>query len=169
AELRLERQREDEEQRYRQEVLGLTGGSFPTLLEESEMDEGIDEASLQLDYVRPLGAEGRVELGYKGAFQVLDNDYFAATFDDALGSYVPDLAQAFHYEQQVHAAYAIVGQQLGRVGLQAGLRAEQAMTNFDLSDLSTAGAAYENDYFSLFPSAFVTYKASDVHQFRASY
>lgn len=168
VDLRYERQHEDEEQNYWQEEILRGADPRITTRERSEMGERVHSTSLQIDYLRPLGREGKLEAGYKGSLQRLETDFFAEFFDDVLGAYVPDVNQnnAFVFDEQIHAAYGIIGQQWGPVGAQVGVRLEQAMTTFELE---TTGTAYDNDYFSIFPSAFLTYKLSDAHQFRLSY
>ena len=58
------------------------------------------------------------------------------------------------------------GTEIGKIGLQGGVRLEQAFTTFDLK---TTDEAFDNDYFSLFPSAFATYRITDNDIVRASY
>lgn len=124
------------------------------------------EASLKIDYSRPLGAF-RLEAGYDGRLEDLDSDYFSRT-RDSTGAYVPDTDRnnVFNFEQQVHALYGQVGREIGPVGLLLGLRAEIARTTFALEN---TGEDFENDYASLFPSAFLTYQFGEAAVLRASY
>lgn len=168
AEVRFQNRDEDNANTYEQELLQPDAAPLLTDLERTTMGQQNRNTSVQLDYVRPIGADGKLETGYKGTLQQLDYDYYAEAFSDAQQAYLPDLNQnnTFQYDQQVHAAYAILEQQFGRLGAQVGLRAEQVQTTFDLA---TTNEAYDNDYFSLFPSTFLTYKVNDAHQFRLSY
>ena len=77
----------------------------------------------------------KLETGYKGTLRQLDNDYDVANFADALGAYVaePRRDQRLHYDEQVHAVYGVLSKGVGKFDLQAGLRAEQANTRFDLA------------------------------------
>lgn len=159
---------DDEDQEYRQELLRPDADPVLTELERSELGERTGSTTLQVDYVRPLGKDGKLETGYKGTLQQLDSDIFSERFDLATGAFAPDseLDNTFTFDEQVHAGYGTIGQQFGAVGVQAGVRLEQALTTFYLSSTSTS---YENDYFSIFPSAYLTYKLGEVHQLRASY
>ena len=123
--------------------------------------------SFQVDYMRPLGDEGKLEAGYKGALETIYSDFYADTLVG--GAYQPLVAQnnTFDYDQLVNAAYLIYGRTLGKFATQVGVRAEQARTRFDL--LNDAADAYDNDYVSFFPSAFVTYAPREGSTFRLSY
>ena len=171
AEIRYEHEREDELEDFRRELVSGVPPEFasPTLeTERTARGEIGNEFSAQVDYLRPLGQEGKVETGIKSTFDGLDSDFFSERFDPALSRYVPDVSviNAFRYTQLVNGAYVIVGQQYGKIGVQLGLRAEAAFTTFDLT---TTGESFDNDYFSLFPNGYVTYNFDDVHRLRGSY
>jgi outer membrane receptor protein involved in Fe transport len=133
-----------------------------------DLDERERDLALQIDYIRPIGIFGRLETGYKGTLETLDNDLYSESFDYGVGEFRPDanLNNTFTYDEQIHAVYAQVAREFGPFSVQAGLRAEQAITTFNLT---TTGESFDNDYFSLFPSAFVTYKPSEWQQFKATY
>ena len=121
---------------------------------------------LDVDYARPLGA-ARLEVGYAGRIETLASTLVAETAGPD-GLYTPDLLRGsdFTYDQDVHAVYAQVGREVGRLGLQAGLRAEAAFTSFRLTGQAEP---FENRTPSLFPSAFATYRLSDRTTLRGSY
>src|SRR5690606_14919396 len=76
-------------------------------------DRNHQEASLQVDYVRPLGGF-RLETGYKGDLEWLYSDLYS---ESAEGSdpLAPDagLINTFDYEQRIHALYAQLARQYG--------------------------------------------------------
>lgn len=167
AEVDFRYQQSDEEQVYLEELLFTNADPTVASQERNSLDDNMATTSFQVDYIRPIGEEGKLETGYKGSLKNLETEQFTETFSDEAGRFVPDAGNnVFDYTEQIHAAYGIVGQQFGPVGVQAGLRAEQALIDFTLS---TTDEDYENNYFSLFPSAFLTYKLSDAHQVRLSY
>ncbi len=131
-------------------------------------DDKDAELSFQVDYVRPLGESARIEAGYKGELESVRRTYFSESYDYPTSAYLPDVEinNSFIYDQWLHSTYAIVGMEAGDIGAQVGLRAEQADTKFDLT---TTGQTFENSYFSLFPSAFLTYKPADAILLKASY
>ncbi|GAB5520532.1 MAG: TonB-dependent receptor [Rhodothermales bacterium] len=134
--------------------------------QEALTDREREEVSLQADYVRPLG-DFRFEAGYRGELETTYSDLYSesATGDEA---FTPDvgLINTFNFEQNIHAVYLQLARQYGKLGVQVGLRGETAQTTFDLR---TTNESSDNDYASLFPSAFLTYKFSDQYQLKGSY
>ena len=131
-------------------------------------DDDRTNGSVQIDYTLPVGEAGRLETGYKGEMVDLDGTVFSRSFDYGVGEFLADTAinNQFGYDRRVHALYVTYAHQIGDVGLQAGLRAEQALTTFDAK---TTSESFDNDYFSLFPSGFVTWKPIDELQLKTSY
>ena len=158
AEARYEKENEDDTSSYEEDGLnfGALGGGSDVFRQRSTQGENTDEGSFQLDYVRPLGS-GKLEAGYKGSIDVLDSRFGVETFDQSLNAYQVDAhrTNTFDYRQNIQAAYGIVQQAFGPFATQVGLRYEQARTTFDLT---TVNERYENDYNSLFPSAFLTWE-----------
>ncbi len=143
----------------------LTGA--PLALESNATRERSRALFAQTDWTRELRRGTKLEAGYKGTFRRQTSDFDVATAAGA-SPFTPDAGRsnAYDYDEQVHAAYAVVSQRAGRADLQAGLRLEQADTRFDLA---TTGRRYDNDYRSAFPSALASYTTAAGRQFKASY
>ncbi|MXW63453.1 MAG: TonB-dependent receptor [Bacteroidetes bacterium SB0662_bin_6] len=162
AEVRYEKEKEEDENSYALDGLRLgevvPGVGTDSFQQRSTQEENTGEGSLQLDYTRPLG-NGKLEAGYRGSIDLLDSRFGVETFDYDLNTYLTDVRRTntFDYRQNIQAAYGIVQQEFGPIAAQVGLRYEQARTTFDLT---TADERYENDYNSLFPSAFLTWELS---------
>ena len=124
--------------------------------------------TFRLDYIRPIGEQGRLETGYKGDLTRINNEFYSETYNTSTGEFQPDidLNNEFTYDEHIHALYAIYNRQFGDFDAQVGLRAEQALTDFNLK---TTSENVENDYFSLFPSAAVSYAFGQMTRLRASY
>ncbi|SHK08020.1 TonB-dependent receptor [Rhodothermus profundi] len=163
AELRYERERDDNEERYLQQLLSREGDPLTLMRrEQNDQDEHGSTLSLQLDYMRPLNARLRLEAGYKGDLNV--NDY-AQTYRVQDNS--PQLlTNTFRYTLQRHAAYGILNYDQDWWGVQLGLRIEQAYTAFEQK---TLGETYRQRYFNLFPSIFLSFRPTETHQVRLSY
>lgn len=163
AELRFERERDDDLAHYVQQTLSLEGN--PTQLlqrERNEQDEQGTKFSLQIDYMRPLSNRLRLEAGYKGNLN--QNDY--AQNYEIFSNTPRRFANDFRYTLEQHAAYGILNYDAGIFGLQVGLRAERTSTEFVQETLDET---YRKDYFSLFPSIFLSFRPVQTHQFRLSY
>ena len=121
----------------------------------------------QLDYTRPLAARTKLETGYKGVNRWLDRDYLLRKDALGTGDWVrSNLSNAFQFDENVQAAYAVLSQGVAKFDLQAGLRAEYASRDFSLAEPATS---YPYSYRSLFPSGVVLYNLSDATQMKASY
>jgi outer membrane receptor protein involved in Fe transport len=170
AEVRFNRETEDERNLFTEQALNLDGTQSAALPSEEIQDteERTRTWTLQTDYTRPLTERVRVETGYRGNFRQLDSDFAASLYSYDADAFELDRTRsnAFGYDEQVHAVYGVLSGSLGRFDLQGGLRAEQASSEFDLA---TTGETFDNDYRSLFPSALVAFNLDDSRQFKVSY
>ncbi len=162
---RAQASEETENQTYAETLLAGAGDlDRPQRVDEDESER---ELSLTADYTRPL-AGFQVDLGYKGEWERQSTAIKSESLDAATGAYLPDadVGNAFDFDQSVQALYAQAAREWGPVGLQLGLRAELARTTFDLL---TTGESFDNDYASLFPSAYLSFKPTDALTLRGGY
>lgn len=127
-------------------------------------EQATDEASIQVDYTRPVGEVGKLEVGGKGTYQTVANDLMYER--EQGGAFVVDEGQtnAFDFQQDILAGYLQGAHPIGPVQVQAGVRAEYATRTFDLltdvPDLPGVDPVSDMDadksYFNLFPSVFAT-------------
>ena len=164
VEARFSASANDGDEEYTEQIID-TGELREKQLAQNDRDR--DEGSLEIDYVRPLG-DFRLETGYKGDLERMHSDLFARTLDEETDAFEPDvnLNNVFDYEEQVHAVYGQLAREWGPLGVQAGVRLESAQTTFTLQNTNES---YDNDYTSVFPSAFFTYKLNDANTLKASY
>lgn len=170
AELRYNRNDHQNDNDFSEQVLTLDGGTAndTPLLQNLLTDALTTTGSLQVDYTRPFGARTRLETGYKGTRRGLDNALDVTEFDYAQGGWVTNTlrSNAFEYDETVHAGYAVLNQGVGRVDLQAGLRAEHTSREFFLEN---TGETYPKEYWSFFPSGLAAFNVDDRRQLRLSY
>jgi outer membrane receptor protein involved in Fe transport len=132
----------------------------------NDTDALTSQRTAQLDYTRIIGAATKLETGYKGNARWLDRDYVVVTDETGAGTWMPsELSNALTLDEQVHAVYGVVSRGVGRLQLQAGLRAEHAQRDFALAD----GEEYPYTYRSLFPSALVSTKLGQKSEAKLSY
>ncbi|RYY90054.1 MAG: TonB-dependent receptor [Chitinophagaceae bacterium] len=108
----------------------------------------------KVDYTHPF-KDGRFEAGLKSSYVRSDNN---AQFFNVVGNNsTVDVTKTnrFYYEEYNNAAYINTSREWKKWSLQVGLRGEQ--TNVRTLQSKT-GVRSRNDYFQLFPSAFVNYK-----------
>lgn len=169
AELRFNRSVNGNFDRFTENLVSLDGNETTGLREQSrdDLDVRENEWNGQVDWIRPL-AGLKLETGYKGTARSMQNDLLTERMDLATGVFSTDVTRtnAFAYDEQVHAAYALVSGRVAGLDVQAGLRAEQALTAFDLF---TSGETFDGDYRSLFPSGVVAWKPAAARQVKLSY
>jgi outer membrane receptor protein involved in Fe transport len=166
AEVRLNRSHDQDATDLWRESASSTGVSTGTQIqrERDNTDAVTKSVTGQVDYTRALGST-KLESGLKSTARWLDRDF--AVVKDSLGddNWVrSSLSNAFSFDEQVHAAYAVVSRPLGKVDAQAGLRAEYANRDFQLADKS-----YPYHYTSFFPSGVLSYNLTQSSQAKVSY
>lgn len=136
------------------------------LLSRSFTPTTIDIRTAKLDYVHPLSEKATFETGFKYSWIESDNNMLNELFSN--GTWIPDLTRNNHfvYDEHISAAYAVYKDKFGKLGVQAGLRAEYTINNGNSVTLSNK---VKQDYLDLFPTLFLNYDASDDHQFGLSY
>ena len=136
-------------------------------IQRSLNDEWEKQYLLQLDYVKPLGSEGKFETGLRSSFRNMVNDYVVSE-RNASGAYVPlpGLDNIFEYDENIHAAYSILGNRNGKLSYQGGLRAEWTDVTTILRE---TGQRNPRNYGNLFPSAHLTYSLPNDHGLQLSY
>ena len=143
----------------------------PRELRLAATDRDRSEASLQIDYVRPLG-DLRLEAGYSGEIETIASDLFSELAIDG-GALSPDTSvnNTFDYDRTIHAGYAQAAGEWGGLGIQVGLRVETATRTFSLLDAGDVNtdSTFETTYASVFPSAFLSYELSASNVLKASY
>ncbi len=159
------------------EGLGNTNNLFysaqrPNFIENTDTDR--NSTTLNLDYTNPLSETAKLELGVQARF--FDTSIFYAS--DAreinqLGDYIPTTTR-FDYARDIFSAYVTYGKTIDKWSYQAGLRAESVIVDSeafkkDLSSLDELTIPFENDYFQLYPSAYITYTQSDKNSYQLSY
>ena len=125
--------------------------------------------TIQTDAVYPLNDRTKIETGARGYVRWNNNDNANSYLDNTTQEWIPvvNISDHYKYTDQVYAAYGQMSHQRGKWGFQAGLRAESSLYSGALTDRdSSFQIAYP---FSLFPSAFVTYKINERDQLQLAY
>lgn len=146
---------------------GQPVSSSGTQLQRSLNDEWEKQWLLQLDYVKPFAKEGRFETGLRSSFRNMVNDYLV-TERNASGGFapLPGLDNVFIYDENIQAAYAILGDKQGSVSYQAGLRAEWTDVTTTLAETNQKNP---RSYGNLFPSGHLTWNLPKDNGIQLSY
>lgn len=145
----------------------LSPDGSKNLIQRSLNDESEKQLLFQLDYIKPLGKDGKFETGVRTSFRKMINDYLV-TQQQADGSFeaMPGLDNIFYYDENIHAAYAILGNKTGKFSYQAGLRAEWTDVKTTLEKTQEVNP---RKYSNLFPSVHVTYDLPKDNDIQLSY
>lgn len=149
---------ESSDQWFSQNKFATDGSETGSTLERSLNDEFEKQYLFQIDYIKPIGKEGKFETGARSSFRDMVNDY-VVTRESNEGDYEPlppdlDLDNIFVYDENIHAIYGILGNKTKRWSYQAGLRAEWTDVKTTLKE--TPEKVNPRKYSNLFPSAHVT-------------
>jgi len=138
-----------------------------SLVQNSLNDEYEKQYLLQIDYVQPIGKEGKFETGLRSSFRDMVNDYVVNQKNEA-GQFlvVPGLKNYFIYNEDIHAAYAILGNKTKQFSYQAGLRAEWTNVKTTLRETNEINP---RKYSNLFPSVHLTYALPKENSLQVSY
>ncbi len=112
---------------------------------------------LTLDYVKPIGEDAQLELGYAGSFMNALIDFYVEQYDTVQKIFIKDpaVSNVFRYKDGLHAVYGTYERTAGNFSFNAGLRAEAAFTN---SILETLDSTIRNNYFQLYPTLHLALK-----------
>lgn len=113
------------------------------------------QTTANLDYVNPLSEKSTLELGAESRTIRTDNTYYTtrtSNFD-------------YTYDLDIYSAYATFGQKFKKVSYQLGARVESYAVNAKRN----GATAYKDDYITVYPSAYLTYTASDKNSYQISY
>lgn len=130
-------------------------------------DEYENQYLAMLDYVKPFAKEGKFEAGFRTSFRRMKNDYIVQEQgeNDEFAP-IPGLDNIFLYNENIMAAYGIIGNKTNDWSYQAGLRVENTDVKTILEETNEENP---RKYTNLFPSAHLTYNISEENAFQLSY
>ncbi|WP_026933960.1 outer membrane beta-barrel protein [Christiangramia echinicola] len=110
-----------------------------------------------IDYVNPLSEVSKLELGAEVRLLDTDNDYKTTN---------PDFEDSqYQYNRDIYSFYTTFGQTFEKWSYQLGARLEQ----FNVDAVYNGALVYEDDYFTAYPSGFVSYNPGEKNSYQLSY
>ena len=169
ADIRFQDNSEQENSDFRERFYAADGAlsGEPDFIQRSFNKEGERNLILQLDYVHPFSKDGKFELGYRGGLRDIRNDFQVEELRNDIWSTLPGLTNELLYDENIHAAYAILGNKIKRFSWQGGLRMEVSDVKTEL--LRTQEVNDRPIYANLFPSAHIGYELPNQHAVQISY
>ncbi len=160
---------ENSRQVFTQHYFSPDGTEDPSkgLLQKSPNDESEKQLLLQVDYTKPFYKEGIIETGFRTSKRNMANDYLV-TQQNASGGFdpLPGLDNIFYYNENITAAYGIIGNKSKSLSYQAGVRAEWTDVKTTLEKTQEMNP---RKYSNLFPSAHITYALPKENSLQVSY
>ena len=118
--------------------------------------------TFNIDYVNPLNEKSTLELGTEARIVRTENEYATGN----LAVPVDRRNSNYTYDIDIYSAYATFGQKFKKFSYQLGARFESYKAQANLNNGTTT---FEDDYITLYPSAYLTYNLNDKNMFQLSY
>ncbi|WP_163407726.1 TonB-dependent receptor domain-containing protein [Flavobacterium ajazii] len=116
--------------------------------------------TLNVDYVNPLNEKTTFEAGAEARITRTDNNY---TTDNSL---VTDKVSYYTYDTDIYSAYITFGQKFTKFNYQLGVRFESYKV---VANLNSGQDKFDDDYITLYPSAYLTYNLNEKNILQLSY
>ncbi|MEO6135828.1 MAG: TonB-dependent receptor [Ginsengibacter sp.] len=142
----------------------------PSSFLKGDLPSKVNIYSGKTDFTFPLKNSAKLEAGLKSSYVTTDNN--ALYKFKTTGDYVTDYGKTNHFifKENINAAYANYNKEIGKWGMQLGLRAEDTHSNgHQLGNGVKPDSLFTKDYFNLFPTMFISYKVNDNNTFSANY
>ncbi|WP_298494508.1 outer membrane beta-barrel protein [uncultured Algibacter sp.] len=133
-----------------------------------------NQTTINVDYVKPINEKTKIEAGVQALLFKSDIAYMSTgqTFSSE-GDIIATPSTDFDYNRDIYSAYFTYGKTLEKWNYQFGIRAEQVNVTADAlrtyENNSTELIPFENDYFQIYPSAFLTYNPSEKNAYQLSF
>lgn len=128
------------------------------IVESSYTDQTANDrktTNINIDYTNPINDNQKIELGFESRIRKTANDYNSTLLNNSF----------YNYDNNVHSFYTTYSQKFDKLSVQIGARVE----SYDVEAVLETVKVYEDDYFTIYPSTFFTYEASDKNQYQVSY
>ena len=140
----------------------------PMIIERSKGGGTTQFFTVQSDFANPVTAKIKIEMGVRAAFRSFTsfNDNYVKTFTGK-DSLINSLSNNYKFLDNVYAAYTTFAHQLKKFTYQLGIRLESSEYK---GNLISQNKKFSNSFpFSIFPSAFATYKLTDKQDLQLNY
>jgi len=125
----------------------------------------------KIDYAMPVKQNGKFEGGGSVRLRTIDNGMNQKynIIDENHKVSLSDKTYDFIYHENVYALYAQYGAKIGKFSYQAGLRGEYTDTQGDLKAANQDSSLSPQNYFQLYPTAFIMYQIQKNNELKLNY
>ncbi|MBS7234027.1 TonB-dependent receptor [Flavobacterium psychroterrae] len=117
-------------------------------------------STVNVDYVNPLNEKTTLEAGAEARITRTDNDYITGNPFAAIA------VSNYTYDTDIYSAYVTFGQKFKKFSYQLGTRFESYKV---AANLNKGLEKFDDDYITLYPSAYLTYNLNEKNTLQLSY
>jgi outer membrane receptor for ferrienterochelin and colicins len=118
--------------------------------------------TFNVDYVNPLNDKTTLEAGAEARITRTDNDYTRVNPSNPTENQVSN----YTYDTDIYSGYVTFGQKYKKFSYQLGARFESYKM---AANLNHGDTKFDDDYFTLYPSAYLTYNLNEKNTLQLSY
>lgn len=119
-------------------------------------------STLNIDYVNPLNEKTTLEAGAEARITKTGSDYTRINPTDPTENQISN----YTYDTNIYSAYVTFGQKYKKFSYQIGTRFESYKV---VANLNHGETKFDDDYITLYPSAYFTYNLNEKNTFQISY
>ncbi len=136
------------------------------------VDTERNQTTINVDYVNPFSDKAKLEVGLEARLYdtTVNYDSTGLSFDES-GNVIETPSTDFDYKRDIYSAYATYGKTFEKWSYQFGARAETVTDEakaLRFFESETETIPFKNDYFQIYPSAFLTYSPTEKNSYQAS-
>lgn len=154
---------------YNTNYYNIKGGAVTSKeIEKIDGSGKMRRITAQTDYVKPLGAKGKLETGIRANFNHTENNNYNYVLNQSTGEYdlTSNVSSNYKNNESVYAAYASFSSSIKNFSYKLGLRIESSEYN---GELLQTGEKFSNTYSaSLFPTIFMSQKLNKSQEIQVS-
>ncbi|TDO77519.1 outer membrane receptor protein involved in Fe transport [Flavobacterium chryseum] len=119
-------------------------------------------STFNVDYVNPLNEKSTLEAGAEARITRTDSDYARTNLTVPAQNQISN----YTYDTDIYSAYVTFGQKYKKFRYQVGARFESYKV---AANLNYGAEKFDDDYITLYPSAYFTYNLNEKNTFQFSY
>ncbi|HSM62298.1 MAG TPA: TonB-dependent receptor, partial [Gillisia sp.] len=138
-------------------VFDFVGGGTNFVSYRDDVTDENSNTTVNLDYINPLNEKTKLELGAEVRLRESNNTYKTTNTNLNNSDYT--------YDNSIYSLYSTYGQTFEKWSYQLGARLEQ----YDVEAVLNGTKVFEDDYITLYPTAFLSYTLSEKKTLQINY
>ncbi|MGL2994817.1 TonB-dependent receptor domain-containing protein [Flavobacterium sp. TSSA_36] len=139
-----------------------TNNSNSTVIFKDNIQDAQKLSTFNIDYVNPINEKSTLEAGAEARITRTENNY--STGNPLVAP--ADQQSNYTYDIDIYSAYATFGQKFKKISYQVGARFESYKV---AANLNRGKTTFDDDYLTVYPSAYLTYNLNEKNTLQFSY